>query len=248
MTELTMRVLEKQEQLYTYTQSSQITGQTGCIGHLRGDMDSTGTGFVTSWDDQQVYLKTREFREELDEVVNLLRFDERYGHMLRNRTALTGCCMAHPESGFGRDGREYGFRGDTEKYAYLMRLNPDRGEYNFYIYCYLREPLDRHIKAAEKGIRFVTPEYKELFRVRDGDGIRIVTKSGEYRDRIARYIDDTHMELRSGYSSNIYHICEFAEYFEKAGCRDVYPLQDSRENGREKEDPARAERGRGDGR
>ena len=33
------------EQKYTYSQSSQIMGQTGCIGHLRGDMDTNGNGF-----------------------------------------------------------------------------------------------------------------------------------------------------------------------------------------------------------
>ena len=32
-----IRALMEQERKYTYTQGSQLLGQTGCIGHLRGD-------------------------------------------------------------------------------------------------------------------------------------------------------------------------------------------------------------------
>ena len=47
---MTLQVLPEKHRLYTYAQSQQIYGQTGCIGHLRGDMDSNGTGFFNSWD------------------------------------------------------------------------------------------------------------------------------------------------------------------------------------------------------
>lgn len=50
--------------------------------------------------------------------------------------------------------REYGVRVNTDQYAYLMRLNPHKGEYNLYCYCYVREWLDRHLKQAERGIRY----------------------------------------------------------------------------------------------
>ena len=46
-----VRALTQPEQKYTYSQSTQIAGQTGCIGHLRGDFDSSGNGFFTTWDD-----------------------------------------------------------------------------------------------------------------------------------------------------------------------------------------------------
>ena len=32
-----IRALTQSEQKYTYAQSMQLEGQTGCIGHLRGD-------------------------------------------------------------------------------------------------------------------------------------------------------------------------------------------------------------------
>ena len=60
----------------------------------------------------------------------------------------------------------YGVRVDTEKYAYLLRLNPNKGEYNLYCYCYIRNWLDDHIRQAERGIRFIDPHYKEKFRIR----------------------------------------------------------------------------------
>ena len=46
-----VRALTQSEQKYTYAQSMQLEGQTGCIGHLRGDFAPSGYGFYTSWTD-----------------------------------------------------------------------------------------------------------------------------------------------------------------------------------------------------
>ena len=59
------------DRLYAYNQSNQLEGQTGCIGHLRGDFGS-GQEFYTSWFDHRSEYKTDEFKSELDEVVNAL--------------------------------------------------------------------------------------------------------------------------------------------------------------------------------
>ncbi len=107
-----------------------------------------------------------------------------------------------------------------------MRLNPYKGEYNLYCYCYRRDWLDQHLAKAERGIRFIDPQYKELFRIPDGDKIRIFTGGGETRDRICRFIDDTHFETSGGYTSALYHICEFAERLEKSHGT-VIPLRSS---------------------
>ncbi len=107
----------------------------------------------------------------------------------------------------------YGARVDTQKYAYLCRLNPNKGEYNLYCYCYIKDWLDKHIRSAEKGIRFITPEYKEKFRISDGEKIRITFSDGEVKDRVCRYIDDSHVEV----GDDLYHICEFAERMEQCG-------------------------------
>ena len=224
---LELRPMTRAEQKYSYTQSQQIAGQTGCIGHLRADMDTDGNGFFSSWDNHRGDLKTQEFKDEFDEVLNALRFDEQYGGILTNRNSLAEYCRKYPESVIAGDNHSYGFRADTEQYSYMLRVNPHKGEYNLYCYCYRRDRLDDHMKRAEKGIRFITPDYKEKFRIPDGDKIRITTKSGETRERVARYIDDYHMELSGGYSNSLYHICEFAEQLEEHNCQGVIPLRSS---------------------
>ena len=43
--EIKTRPLTPTEQKYTYAQSMQLEGQTGTIGHLRGDFATTGYGY-----------------------------------------------------------------------------------------------------------------------------------------------------------------------------------------------------------
>lgn len=218
-----VEILKPEERLYTYSQSQQISMQTGCIGHLRADMDSSGEGFFSSWDDFRKDLKTQQFKYELDNIINELR---EKGNILSNRTALSKYCYSHSEASYGKDSlgfeREYGVRVNTEKYAYLMRLNPNKGEYNLYCYCYRRDWLDSHLEKASEGIRFINSNYKDLFRVADGDKIIISFPDGEEKIRTCRYIDQCHCEV----GDNLYHVCEFAERMESAGAtyRAVNPL------------------------
>lgn len=216
--DMTFRPVTPAERNYTYSQSQQISMQTGCIGHLRGDMDTDGNGFFTSWDDFRKDLKTQEFKDEFDAVINELRKD---GNILPNRSTLSKFCFSTPDSSFGND-REYGVRVNTEKYAYLMRLNPHKGEYNLYCYCYVRDWLDKHLKQAERGIRFITPDYKEVFRISDSDKIRITSSWGEKNEYTCRYIDDYHLEV----GNNLYHICELAERMQQNGAT-IAPLRSS---------------------
>ena len=67
------RPLTLVEQRYTYASSTQIEGQTGTIGHLRGDFATTGYGFYTTWFDTRPQWKSDEFKAELDTVINALR-------------------------------------------------------------------------------------------------------------------------------------------------------------------------------
>lgn len=198
------------EQLYTYSQSSQIVAQTGCIGHLRGDMDTNGDGFFTTWDDHYRSLKTQAFKDEFDDVIHTLRFDPEYGSILKSRTSLSKYCYSHPSCRM-QDGQSYGIRVDTKQYSYLCRLNPNKGEYNFYIYAYKKDRLDHHLQEAQKGIRFIDPDYKELFRLPDGGKVRIRQADGTTSERVCRYIDGYHAEI----GNNLYHICEFAERMER---------------------------------
>lgn len=208
--DLDMRALTEKEDKYTFSNSMQISMQCGLIGHLRVDMDSDGNGFFSSWEDYRKELKTDEFKDEFDKVINSLREE---GDILYNRKSLAKYCYSSPQAKMNNEQDYYGVRIDTEKYAYLCRLNPNKGEYNLYCYCYIKDWLDKHIRSAEKGIRFITPEYKEKFRISDGEKIRITFSDGEVKDRVCRYIDDSHVEV----GDDLYHICEFAERMEQCG-------------------------------
>lgn len=208
--DLDMRALTEKEDKYTFSNSMQISMQCGLIGHLRADMDSDGNGFFSSWEDYRKELKTDEFKDEFDKVINSLREE---GDILYNRKSLAKYCYSSPQAKMNNEQDYYGVRVDTQKYAYLCRLNPNKGEYNLYCYCYIKDWLDKHIRSAGKGIRFITPEYKEKFRISDGEKIRITFSDGEVKDRVCRYIDDSHVEV----GDDLYHICEFAERMEQCG-------------------------------
>ena len=223
MMDMTIRPMTPQERLYSYSQSQQITMQTGAIGYLRGDFDSSGNEFHSTWFDEVESRKTDEFKVEFQEVIDALRFDEQYGGLIASRSAMQKYGRNQPDSAFeGNYTTEYGFRIDTNQFAYLLRCIPVKGDYNFYCWCFEAKWLDRHIKQAEKGIRFITPDYKELFRIPDGDKIRITQSDGTHIDRTCRYIDEYHLEVGSG----LYHICQLAEMMERNG-NTAIPLRSS---------------------
>lgn len=208
-----LRTMTQEEQKYAYRQSMQLEGQTGSVGYLRGDFADSGYGFYYKWFDTRRYRKTEEFQSEFDEVINELR--ENQG-LLHNRYDMKAFARQHPESAFeGNCGTEYGFRADTDAYAYLIRCNPMKGDYNFYCFCYEKKWLDRHMESARQGIRFIDSSYKELFRIPDGGKIILISSWNEKSERACRFIDEYHTEV----GSNLYHICEFAEFMERNGAK-----------------------------
>lgn len=64
MTDFTLRPLTVPERKYTYAQSSQLQGQTGNIGYLRGDFGSSGDQFYTTWFDNRPQWKSDEFKQD----------------------------------------------------------------------------------------------------------------------------------------------------------------------------------------
>lgn len=220
-----IRPLKEEERKYTYTQSTQLMAQTGCVGYLRGDFGRDGNGFFTSWNDHGTRWKTDAFKKELDDVVNTLRFGG--SGLLENRAAMRRYVGCHPDSAFDGNCRTvYGFRAETEKHAFLLRCDPSPGDYNFYCYCYVKEWLDRHIKKATQGIRFIDSRYRELFRIRDGEKVAVTFADGVKKEYECRYIDEYHTEV----GSSLYHICQFAEMMERNGS--VY--MPAKEKGEEK--------------
>ena len=199
--------------------------QTGSIGYLRADFDTNGNSFYTTWFDHRKELKSAAFKTEFDDVINALRGNPAHGGMLKSRADMKAYCKDNALAFPGNYTTEYGVRVDTDHYAYLLRMNPTKGDYNLYCYCYVRQWLDRHMTQAERGIRFITPDYKEKFRIADGDIIRIIRSDGKKNDRVCRYVDEYHFEL--GNSMGLFHICEFAEKMEASNVQAVIPLRAS---------------------
>ena len=185
--DIEVRPATKTEQMYCYTQSDQIMGQTGCIGHLRADMGDSGDQFFHDWTSHCERLLTPEFNDEFNQVINQLRED---GGFLKSRAAVSAYCYRQIDSAIDLSDQDFAFRADTKDYSYLLRLNPQKGMYTVYCYCYKREFLDHHLHQAEKGIRFITSDYTALFHLPDGGKIRILRQDGTHIDRVCRYIDD----------------------------------------------------------
>lgn len=226
-----LRPMTETERMYCYSQSAQIESQTGLIGHLRGDIDFDGNGFFTSWTDHREDLKTNEFTLEFDKVINALRSDLAFGGILKNRSSLNRYGHNHPESAFTEDYfTDFGFRADTEKYSYFLRLNARQGDYNLYCYAYYRPWLEQHMEKAKAGIRFITPDYEEKFRLPDGGRIRVTDREGKARETTCRYLDDYHMETAGG---NIFHIAEYAERLQANGIT-VEPVSPTIEQGKQR--------------
>ena len=222
--QLTIKPMQPEERLYSYQQSSQIRAQTGSIGYLRGDFGKTGTEFYTSWQDHIKGFRSDDFGDEFDKVVNALRFEDVGGGLFGSRNAMRLFCKENPDSAFqGNYCEEYGFRIDKGRHSFLIRCNPMVDDYNFYVFCYVKEHLDAHMEKAKNGIRFITPEYRELFRIADGEQIQITRPDGKKTLRTCRYIDETHAEIGS---NNLYHICQFAEMMEENGSK-VIPMRSS---------------------
>ena len=217
--DMTLRPATPAERLFAYEQSAQISERCGNPGYLWGELDNSGSIFLHSWETLVRSEKTPEFKAEFDTVLDMLRFDERYGHVLKNRATMTVYCLDHAEGSF-RDRFEYAFRADTQGYSYLIRCIPTWDDNHVYIYPYRWDLLDQHMKQAEKGIRFITPDGKEKFRVADGDMVRIITSEGASLDCMTRYTDDCHVET----DGSFYHIREFAEWMKEKSSK-VIPLR-----------------------
>lgn len=69
------------------------------------------------------------------------------------------------------------------------------------------EPIDK--------VRFITPNYKLLFEVKNLEKVRL--KNGELR--IVQYLDDYHFAFldEEGEFKNSYHIAQYAEYYNVDG-------------------------------
>lgn len=211
---LTLRPMKANEYNYCYSQSDSISGRTGLIGYMRAYFED-GRNFYPNFYDYQKDYKSNEFCNEFNDLIDILRTDQHYDQMLKDLASMKRRCNG--QTPIDPYGHEFGFRVDTAKYSYMMRLNTKKGEYNIYCYCYVRRWLDIHLERAGNGIRFITPTYKEKFRIADGDIILITKRDDKQIRMVCNYLDDYHFEGYADGRRETYHICQFAELSEKNG-------------------------------
>lgn len=216
------RPLKKEEIKYTYSNCQDVSMRTGLIGYLRADL-GRGEEFYSTWWPFREDLNTPDFKKEFDNVINSLRGN---GEFLSDLGTMEAFCDTDNVLRYPDIHDHYcGVRVDTDNYAYLMRLYPYMGDYNMYCYCYIKEQLDSHVEKAKYGIsiRNAGDNYKELFRLDDGDKLIIREADGKYVcGNALRYIDDYHF-----YDGvNVLHIDQFAEINHKYH-RTLTPLRAS---------------------
>jgi len=223
--------MKESEMRYCFMQNQQLNLYTGRIGCMHGEFGTDGESVNTNWCVETESRNTPEFQNVLNSVIDALQNDPQYRGIIRNAEDMKLLCATRPNSRFPfnlqRNG--YGFRADTDNYAFLICCNINPEHYSFSVAAYQREIFEQHLQNSEKGIRFVNSKYKTLFTIPDGDKIQITLDNGERHTRICRYIDDYHFQTIRGVEEkyiNNFHICEFAELMEQGG-NNVIPLRSS---------------------
>ena len=211
-------VCNNAERLYCFSNSTQINAQTGFQGYLRGDFDRGGDKFFSDFFPSAA-PRAEGFSDALQMVMETLRKG-----ILESFSAMKSFCYGDGwDSHFGTEwATQFCVRINHADFSFFVRMCPKMGDYHVWVYCYFQEWLDQHMNNAEKGIRFIKPDYTELFRLADGGRIQYQTASGVTVTAVCRYIDDHHVEI----NHDIYHICQFAEKMAAIG-RTPVPVDDS---------------------
>ncbi len=105
-----------------------------CVGHLRMDFGRGGSEFYSTWWGNESELNTNIFRQELDDVINALRSDG----LLKSRSEMMKFCSENSHLPLGES---QGFAVETEQHLFLLRCNPQVGDYDCYCYCYNKQEL-----------------------------------------------------------------------------------------------------------
>ena len=109
------------------------------------DFGKSGNEFWhTWWSRGPEELNSPAFKEELQQVVDMLRDD-----VLKSRFAMERFCYEHGGEINGGWTQNYGYVVETNHYCYCLRCNPSPGDYNAYLTCFDLDVQRQNMRQKE---------------------------------------------------------------------------------------------------
>lgn len=149
---MNLSTLDRVEENLFFSMDEQADRRNGCIGHFRGDFGN-GKQFFHDWFPHQGdKLNHEPFKSDFQRVVDWLRQDY---SPLKDLDSMKAFCRRHePYSKMEKAILpSHGFRIDTQRFQYMLRCFPQRGDYNFYIYCYDKQAREQERTEPKKNTR-----------------------------------------------------------------------------------------------
>lgn len=182
-----------------YAQTPEQDEALGAIGHVRIDFGHGGKEFWRTWHPRGAEERNfPEFKAELDEVVGQLRES-----VLQDLASMCSYCYSHGgEIEGGICTQNYGYTVETERYRYLLRCNPVKGDYQAYLSCFDKQAqkqlVGRVSFANGEQFEYTDPaEYlktvKEELPYRDTSGFRFETLTSD--PEVRKAVDDMVCDL-----------------------------------------------------
>lgn len=104
------------------------------LGHIRGAFGDNGTISNAAWFNRR-HETDEAFSEDASSILAHLKLD-----LLKDRASMARYMDSHPTVVLEPyPMRSLGYAISTERFDFFVRCCANRGEYNFYIFCYRRE-------------------------------------------------------------------------------------------------------------
>ena len=197
-----LRITNNQERLLGSTHPH-FAPKIGCIGVLSGYLTKTDEIKTKKWVYFIPELNTQKFKDNFKK--NIVPFFSK-NRLLNNVETMREITKRMYDDLYMQfNNADYVYRLNSDIYSYFIRILPYRGI--FYIYAYLKDSVEKHLKAAKAGVTFVDMKNKVLFTVPDGDQIMIVYDQSTKQPRTVRYINEKFFQV----GNYIYTPHEFAD-------------------------------------
>ena len=201
------RPLMADERKYTFRSCTDIEVRSGFIGQMIIDMSSTFSKANKTWYPFNKRLETNDFQSDFNSILSVI------GMNFSDKDKLRVYFNTHYSLTFSDGTNNYaGIKISTNKYCYLIRINPSGNTKSISAFCYLQDRLKNHMRNATKGIHFVNKDNEELVTISDGGSI-VIHPCSMHTPIVCRYIDP--FTCRIG--SKIWNLRDFADYLMKKG-------------------------------